>query len=265
MYSPDLSSALTTETDPVVGAITGIVKADGNGNISAAVAGTDYSTFDGAFSSLTGKPTTISGYGITDAAPLASPALTGTPTAPTAGGGTSTTQIATTAFVQNAVTAGSGIQLTDLSVSTNTASGQGALGYNSSTGQFTFTPTDTSSFGNASLNSFSVSTTSASGAGSLAYNTANGVFSFTPADLSFGNISGTPTTVAGYGITDAAPLASPTFAEDSLRLRLQRAVQILLKLLLLHLYRERFLDLAALAEIPSVTILHLEQSPDKKQ
>jgi hypothetical protein len=66
---PDLSSYLTsyTETDPVVGAITGIVKADGAGNISAAIAGTDYSTFDGAFASLTSKPTTISGYGITDA------------------------------------------------------------------------------------------------------------------------------------------------------------------------------------------------------
>lgn len=36
-------------------------------------------------------------------APLASPALTGTPTAPTAGGGTNTTQIATTAFVQSAL------------------------------------------------------------------------------------------------------------------------------------------------------------------
>ena len=57
-----------TETDPVVGAIIGIVKADGSGNISAAVAGTDYSTFDGAFSSLTSKPTTLAGYGITDAA-----------------------------------------------------------------------------------------------------------------------------------------------------------------------------------------------------
>ena len=57
-----------TETDPIVGAITGLVKADGAGNISAAVAGTDYSTFDGAFSSLTGKPTTLAGYGITDAA-----------------------------------------------------------------------------------------------------------------------------------------------------------------------------------------------------
>ena len=43
---PDLSGYLTsyTETDPVVGAITGIVKADGAGNISAAVAGTDYLT-----------------------------------------------------------------------------------------------------------------------------------------------------------------------------------------------------------------------------
>ena len=66
---PDLSSYLTsyTETDPVVGAINGIVKADGGGNISAAVAGTDYSTFDGVFASLTSKPTTIAGYGITDA------------------------------------------------------------------------------------------------------------------------------------------------------------------------------------------------------
>ena len=40
---------------------------------------------------------------ITGAAPLASPALTGTPTAPTALAGTNTTQIATTAFVQTAV------------------------------------------------------------------------------------------------------------------------------------------------------------------
>lgn len=37
-------------------------------------------------------------------APLASPALTGTPTAPTASGGTNTTQLATTAFVQSAIT-----------------------------------------------------------------------------------------------------------------------------------------------------------------
>lgn len=39
----------------------------------------------------------------TTRAPLASPALTGTPTAPTASSGTNTTQIATTAFVQTAI------------------------------------------------------------------------------------------------------------------------------------------------------------------
>jgi hypothetical protein len=42
----------------------------------------------------------------TTLAPLASPGFTGTPTAPTATGGTSTTQLATTAFVQAAVSAG---------------------------------------------------------------------------------------------------------------------------------------------------------------
>lgn len=50
-----------TETDPIVGAITGLVKADGAGNISAAVADTDYltpstaaSTYQPAFTVLDG-------------------------------------------------------------------------------------------------------------------------------------------------------------------------------------------------------------------
>ena len=38
----DSTSYVTTESDPVVGAINGIVKSDGSGNISAATAGTDY-------------------------------------------------------------------------------------------------------------------------------------------------------------------------------------------------------------------------------
>lgn len=61
---PDLTGYLTsyTETDPVVGAVTGIVKADGAGNISAAVAGTDYSTFDGDYNSLTNLPTIPTAY-----------------------------------------------------------------------------------------------------------------------------------------------------------------------------------------------------------
>ena len=45
-------------------------------------------------------------YTIATRAPLTSPVFTGTPTAPTATAGTNTTQIATTAFVQNAVQSG---------------------------------------------------------------------------------------------------------------------------------------------------------------
>ena len=78
----DLSGFLTsyTETDPVVGAVTGIVKADGVGNISAAVAGTDYLT-SVAFADLTATPTTIAGYGITDAFDGTYASLSGSPTA----------------------------------------------------------------------------------------------------------------------------------------------------------------------------------------
>jgi len=47
------------------------------------------------------NPTTLSGYGITDAASLDSPALTGIPTAPTALYTDDSTQIATTAYVKD--------------------------------------------------------------------------------------------------------------------------------------------------------------------
>jgi hypothetical protein len=115
-------------------------------------------------------------------APIDSPTLTGTPAAPTAASNTNTTQIATTAFVQGEIT--NKIELTDLSVGTAAASSGGALSYNSATGAFTFTPADTSSFGNASLSSFSVTTGTANSNGGLAYNNTTGVFTFTPADLS---------------------------------------------------------------------------------
>lgn len=58
-------------------------------------------TITPAFSSITGKPTTLAGYGITNGATSNSPALTGVPTAPTASQGTNTNQLSTTAFVMN--------------------------------------------------------------------------------------------------------------------------------------------------------------------
>ena len=51
-------------------------------------------------------------------APLASPALTGTPTAPTAAAATNTTQIATTAFVIDAVTSATAANTVELGVDT---------------------------------------------------------------------------------------------------------------------------------------------------
>jgi hypothetical protein len=64
-------------------------------------------------------------------APLASPALTGTPTAPTATTGTNTTQIATTAFVQSAV------------------SSSGVSSFNTRTGAVTLQASDISGVGGA--------------------------------------------------------------------------------------------------------------------
>lgn len=72
------------------------------------------------------------------AAPLASPALTGTPTVPTAADGTNTTQAASTAFVQAAVggylskaTTGGTVTLTDAEASNPVIAVSGALTSNS--------------------------------------------------------------------------------------------------------------------------------------
>ena len=83
------------------------VDAKGRVTAGATLTATDIPSLD--WSKLTsGKPTTLAGYGITDAAPLASPALSGVPTAPTAPVNTNTTQIATTAFVVAQIAANGG-------------------------------------------------------------------------------------------------------------------------------------------------------------
>lgn len=70
--------------------------------------GVDVGQFNGTVS---GSPATLSNQFVTKAqsdlkAPINSPSLTGTPAAPTATAGTNTTQIATTAFVTSAISAG---------------------------------------------------------------------------------------------------------------------------------------------------------------
>jgi hypothetical protein len=83
-----------------------ILKGNGSGGFSAATAGTDYLTPTGSGASLTGlTQSQISGLSAALAAfaPLASPAFTGTPTAPTQTTGDTSTRIATDAFVATAV------------------------------------------------------------------------------------------------------------------------------------------------------------------
>lgn len=92
----------TARTITLEGDVTGGTSFDGSGNvtITAEVADDSHNhvinNIDGLQDALDAK------------APLASPALTGTPTAPTAGAGTNTTQIATTAFVKASIDAAVG-------------------------------------------------------------------------------------------------------------------------------------------------------------
>ena len=91
------SKLATARTIALAGDLSGSVSFDGSTNvtITAAVADDSHAhviaNVDGLQAALDAK------------APLASPALTGTPTAPTALSGTNTTQLATTAFVQQAI------------------------------------------------------------------------------------------------------------------------------------------------------------------
>ena len=95
----DVTETLTnkTLTSPVINTPTGITKSD------VGLANVDNTTD-------ANKPVSTATQTALDfKAPLASPALTGTPTAPTAAPGTDTTQIATTAFVKAAADAAAAV------------------------------------------------------------------------------------------------------------------------------------------------------------
>ena len=79
------------------------------------------STLSGTVSTLSGTVTSVQSE-LNNKAPLVSPSLNGTPTAPTASKGTNTTQIATTAFVQEALS-GVGSGGTTVFVQSGTPSG----------------------------------------------------------------------------------------------------------------------------------------------
>lgn len=104
--SIDVSSSLSLSTSGVTAGTYGSsstiprLTVDSKGRITAI---TPMSVAATIWSSVTGKPTTIAGFGITDALSPVSPSLVGIPTAPTAVSGTNNTQIATTAYVDSAI------------------------------------------------------------------------------------------------------------------------------------------------------------------
>ena len=110
------------------------------------------------------------------------------------------------------------ISLNSLSVTNAQPSGAGSLVFNGSNGIFTYTPPDIAQYLTLTELSALTSQTPA-GNGQLAYNNELGIFTFTPPDLtpyatsaslatvattgSFTDLLNKPTTIAGYGISDA--------------------------------------------------------------
>lgn len=152
-----------------------------------------------AFADLTGKPTTLAGYGITDGVSLSGLSAT---TNTAAGTGALTYNSQSGAFSYTPPDLSGYLEGTDISVVTATASGNGALAVDVN-GGFTFTPADVSS--KIQYDSLTVITAgSPSGSGALNYDNTTGVFTFTQPDLTsyvaLGDLSiGTEGTASGDG------------------------------------------------------------------
>jgi Type VI secretion system/phage-baseplate injector OB domain len=135
---------------------------------------------------------------VTGAAPLASPALTGTPTAPTATAGTDSTQIATTAFVQSALP----VIPTELPPS-------GAAG-GSLAGVY---PNPTIANSGVTPGTYTLSTITVDGDGRITA-ASDGTPGGAPVASVFGRTGAVVAATGDYTVaqvTGAAPLASPTF------------------------------------------------------
>ena len=159
-----------------------------NGTINASALSGTFPAIDGSnitnltipaqtFASLTGKPTTLAGYGITDATSNNNPAFTG-----------AVDFTGATSIDFNTVTINN-LEFADISTTPTTLAGYGITdGFDGDYGSLSNTPT---LFSGVFADLTSKPTTIAG-------------YGITDAfDGAFGSLSGTPTTLSGYGITDA--------------------------------------------------------------
>ena len=105
-YYKDTNTTYSAATSSAAG----LMSATDKSKLDGIASGANKTTVDSAMSSSSTNPVQnkVVNTALAAKANLASPALTGTPTAPTAAAGTSTSQIATTAFVAAAVANGLG-------------------------------------------------------------------------------------------------------------------------------------------------------------
>ncbi|MDR3639072.1 MAG: hypothetical protein P4L84_35030 [Isosphaeraceae bacterium] len=198
-------------------AITGLIKWSDTGP-EAAVAGTDYLAPGGSGAALTG----ITVSQVEGAAPLASPVLTGTPTAPTATVGTNTAQIATCAFVLANTYAGAVSSVFGRTGAIGASTGDYSVGQITGAAPLaspSFTGTPVGPTPSTADNSTKLATTAYVQA--QGYTTAAAVASYV---ASQGFLTSAPvTSVAGRtgaitlavaDVSGAAPLASPAFTSS---------------------------------------------------
>jgi hypothetical protein len=104
-YAPIASPTFTGTVSGVTATHVGLGNVDNTADANKPVSAATQTALDAKLASATAATTYETITNVALKAPLASPALTGTPTAPTATAGTNTTQVATTAYVRGEVTA----------------------------------------------------------------------------------------------------------------------------------------------------------------
>jgi hypothetical protein len=163
---------------------------------------------------LAGKAATAHGHTIADVAslqsaldakaPISSPALTGSPTAPTPTAGDNTTKIATTAFVQNAVSSSAVATLNDVGDVTIAAPADNeVLAYNSGTGTFINQTASEAGLATASHSHAIANVTGLQGALDA------------KATLASPSFSGTPTAPTAVTTTNTTQIATTAFVRSA--------------------------------------------------